>query len=67
MGGRESSYDYFPDTDLSDPALLGRPAILVGSAFDRWRQSLCFSSIKRTPLAGRVFAAQDYAGPAEKP
>jgi hypothetical protein len=29
-GGRKSAYDYFADTDLSDPGRWGRPVVLLG-------------------------------------
>ncbi|MCA9296439.1 MAG: hypothetical protein KC983_07975, partial [Phycisphaerales bacterium] len=40
LGGRRSAYDFFPDTHLDDPALLGRPAILVGESLGRWANAL---------------------------
>ena len=35
-GGRESSYDYFEDTRLGSPALVGRPAVLIGGRAAVW-------------------------------
>jgi hypothetical protein len=43
MAGRPTQYDYWADTDLDDPSLLGRPAVLVGAVLDQW-----------TPLFDRV-------------
>lgn len=43
LGGRRSSYDYFPQTDLHDPALAGRPAILVGANPVHWTRALRIS------------------------
>jgi 4-amino-4-deoxy-L-arabinose transferase-like glycosyltransferase len=43
MQGRRTQYDYWPDTDLDDPSLLGRPAVLVGAVYEQW-----------TPLFERV-------------
>lgn len=63
MGGRESAYDYFDDTSLSDPDLLGRPAILVGATCDAWDQTLYFDSIIRTRTPRRLFLASGYGGP----
>lgn len=72
MGGRESSYDYFPDTDLSNPALLGRPAILLGRSegdVDQWvwEKALYFQSIERTVFYGRVYRGYEYRGPCREP
>lgn len=36
MGGRVTSYDYWADTDLDDPSLRGRPALLVGATPEQW-------------------------------
>ncbi len=36
MAGRRTQYDYWPDTDLDDPLLLGRPAVLVGAVREQW-------------------------------
>ncbi len=35
-GGRKTQYDYWPDTDLGNPELKGRPAILVGGERSQW-------------------------------
>lgn len=48
LGRRRSAYDDFPDTDLSDPALRGSDAVLVGADEARWREALRFDSV--TPL-----------------
>lgn len=36
FGGRPTQYDYWEDTDLRDPRLLGRPALLVGHDREAW-------------------------------
>lgn len=39
MNGRETQYDFWTDTDLSDPgALAGRPAIMVGAEIETWHK-----------------------------
>src|SRR5205085_12526985 len=34
--GRKTQYDIWPQTSLDDPALLGRPAVLIGGKLDQW-------------------------------
>jgi len=63
MGGRESSYDYFPDTDLGNPQLLGRPAILLDNEQWVWEKALYFQLIERSRFFGRVYFAYEYRGP----
>lgn len=36
MGGRKSQYDLWPHTDLSNPALAGQSAVLLGDADQDW-------------------------------
>lgn len=67
MGGRESSYDYFPETDLGNPQLLGRPAILLGNERWVWEKALYFEVIERSRFTGRVYFAYDYRGPWREP
>ena len=66
-GGRESSYDYFPDTNLADPALIGRPAILFDHEQWTWERALYFQVIERTRFYGRVYQAYEYRGPCHEP
>ncbi len=50
-GGRRTQYDLWPETDLDDPALLGRPAIVVGRDAAAWQQA--FYGLSRLgPLRG---------------
>lgn len=35
-GGRKTQYDYWPDTSLASPDLLGRPGVLVGGELQQW-------------------------------
>jgi hypothetical protein len=46
-GGRKSQQDFWPDTDLADPALLGRPAILLGGLPEHWAPA--FDSLQQIP------------------
>jgi undecaprenyl-diphosphatase len=66
-GARESSYDYFTDTDLADPKLLGRPVILLDHDQWSWEQALYFQSIERTRFYGRVYRGYEYRGPSREP
>jgi hypothetical protein len=54
-GGRMTQYDYWPDTSLADPALLGRPAVLVGGKMEDW-----------TPAFDHVREAGQLAGETKK-
>lgn len=72
LGDRRSAYDDFNSTDLADPALLGRPAVLVDSAAaprpERWARALRFDSPpEHAARVGRhvVDVARGYAGVAE--
>ena len=67
LGGRESAYDYFANTSLADPALLGRPAVLVGAQAWDWTRVLHLGSINRASLEGRIFAGYGYGGPVRAP
>lgn len=49
MNGRKSQFDLWPHTDLADPALAGRPAVLLGDADQDW--SWGFAAVER---AGRL-------------
>jgi hypothetical protein len=69
MGGRKSQYDLWPHTDLSDPALAGRPAVLLGDVDQDW--SWGFRSVQpRGKLDGdrkrnrEAFTALEYTPPA---
>lgn len=37
LGGRKVQHDYWPDTNLDQPDLRGRPAVLVGATYAQWR------------------------------
>lgn len=67
MGGRETAYDYFADTSLADPDLLGRPAILIGASPFAWDQALFFERLVRSASPGRIIAAYNYGGPSREP
>ncbi len=73
MGGRTTDYDFWDDTDLSNPALLGRPALVVGGADETGGKWLTL--FERVELIGDLagehkvgrlaFRAYGYTGPAQ--
>jgi undecaprenyl-diphosphatase len=67
LGSRPSSYDYFPDTDLSAPGLRGRPAVLTGHDEASWPGALAIGPL--TPLEGKppLFLTPRYDGPRGSP
>lgn len=67
FGGRESAYDYFADTCLADPALIGRPAVMVGAQAWNWSEVISFDRVERAPVEGRIFVGYGYGGPRRKP
>ncbi len=64
FGDRESAYDYFKDTSLADPALLGRPAIMIGATAWAWDEALYF---KRAVRYDDVTVGYEYRGPTREP
>lgn len=38
MGGRQTQYDYWPDTSLAHPGLLGRNAVALGGTREAWER-----------------------------
>ena len=68
MGGRKSSYDFFPDTDLKSLQFRGKPAILVGTERENWQKFLTFDAIESTDILCRGVPVQiglGYRGPVE--
>lgn len=62
MGGRHSSYDFWPDTDLNEPQLLGQPAILLGRRPDQWLAALCFATVEARDAEIGAKAARGFCG-----
>jgi len=62
MGGRKTAYDYFADTDLTDPALRGLPAIAVGSQLVIWWMCFNFDQIKPSDNKLGIFLIWGYKG-----
>jgi len=74
LGDRRSAYDDFPDTDLADPGLLSRPAVLVDAGRhaspDRWLRALRFdhppseaTRVGPNSSPRVIYTARGYAGP----
>jgi 4-amino-4-deoxy-L-arabinose transferase-like glycosyltransferase len=63
IGSRKSSYDYFPDTDLRDERLLGRPMVMVGAIPETWGKAFRFQRIEEVPGLPEVFVGLGYGGP----
>lgn len=62
LGGRINPYDYFTDTDLADPSLHGRDAILVGSGPQAWRDGFAFGSVQVIDQSAGLYVGYDYQG-----
>jgi 4-amino-4-deoxy-L-arabinose transferase-like glycosyltransferase len=60
LEGRLTAYDFFADTSLRDPSLLGRPAVLVGGTADAWRRAFRFDAIRSD---GPFLVGTNYRGP----
>lgn len=70
LGGRRTQYDLWSHTDLSSPALQGRPGVLLGATGEQW-QSL-FQRVEplgmlphETKRARLAFLAEGFRPPAE--
>ncbi len=63
VGRRGSQYDYWADTDLSDPGLRGRPAVLFGQPAEKWRAAFEFGSMTTVGERPAVLVARGYGGP----
>ena len=62
IGTRPSAYNYFPDTDLSDPALLGRPAVMVNLPLQVWREGFRFAAVESLGGVPPIHIGFDYGG-----
>lgn len=62
VGGRRSSYDFFPDTNLAAPQLRGRCAILVGGKQEQWQRAFVLSPLVRAGDSPPIYWAAHYDG-----
>jgi len=63
LGGRPSAYDFFPGTDLHDPALLGRPAVLVMDVPARWEIGFRWDRVESLGGNPPINVGYGYRGP----
>ena len=66
LGDRRSAYDFFEDTDLAAPLLLGRPALLIGASRPAWGAAFLFDRLEDTSENG-IFSGGGYRGPRSGP
>lgn len=62
VGRRESQYDYWEDTDLTAPALHGRPAVMVMRPAEAWREAFEFASFETVREEPGVHVGLEYGG-----
>lgn len=63
LGGRPSSYDFFPETDLRAPALLGRPAVLVMDVPTHWESAFRWERVEGLGGDPPINIGYGYGGP----
>ena len=76
LGSRKSSYDFFADTNLADPTIVGRPVVLTTTDGKPWRMALRFRHLRqveppvvtefkqnpRNKPPRKVYVAEQYLG-----
>lgn len=62
LGRRPSAYDYFADNDLNAPQLMGRPALIITSPAQRWKEHLRYSKFTTLSKARAIYRIDGYAG-----
>lgn len=63
LGSRVNAYDFFPATDWTDPAIRGRPFLLVGARADRWGRAFRFEAIQQLGDDPKLLLGLGYQGP----
>ncbi|MBL0927257.1 MAG: glycosyltransferase family 39 protein [Phycisphaerales bacterium] len=63
MGQRRSSYDFFADTRLDAPGLVGRPAVLLGTGVEGWRSRFIFDDVMELDAERKICLGLNYRGP----
>ena len=62
LGGRRSAYDFFPDTNLRDPRLIGRPALLFRGKAKRWKEAFLLEGFRPLDDRGEIVFVAHYKG-----
>lgn len=63
-GDRRTSYDDFADTDLREPSLIGRDAVLIDAGQRKWARSFDFDWIEQVrEEPAPIYIARGYRGP----
>lgn len=63
VGLRGSQYDYWEETDLTDPSLHGRPTVLVVHRAERWREAFELGGVMSLGGQPAISIATDFGGP----
>jgi len=74
LGQRESSYDYFDDTNWRNPDLIGKPVVMAGTADEkRWQRGFEFEDLTYVGQVAqegipehrtiKIFTAKKFLGP----
>ncbi|HEV8268997.1 MAG TPA: glycosyltransferase family 39 protein, partial [Thermoanaerobaculia bacterium] len=61
LGRRPTTFDLWPDTNLTNPALFGRSLLLVGGVESAWRDALDIGGLE--PTGDGFLLATNYRGP----
>jgi 4-amino-4-deoxy-L-arabinose transferase-like glycosyltransferase len=67
FGDRLSSYDYFPDTNLSSDLARGGPAVLIGGTPHEWRRAFTVDSVTPISVNPPAFIVGRFDGPRPPP
>lgn len=62
MGWRESQYDLWEETDLRNPDLIGRPAVLVRGEAEEWLAAFSFDGFETVQEDPPLHTAIEYRG-----
>jgi hypothetical protein len=65
LGWRESQYDLWEETNLRNPALHGRPAVMVLQEAELWQSAFDFEGFETVQEDPPLHAATEFGGPLE--
>jgi 4-amino-4-deoxy-L-arabinose transferase-like glycosyltransferase len=63
LGWRRNTYDFWKDTDLTAPALRGRPVVMVGGLAGKWQAAFKLRSFRTLSIRPPIYLGEDYQGP----